>query len=333
MNDLATFVHVDDPAAWYRHDVVDDQSQWQWSWSERMLEDIRTATTRIKNLPLEAINRETFSLPTCMPLLTKVASTLDRGLGFAVIKGFRPETYEQADVIRAYLGVSSHLGNALAQTSKGDRIVDVLDKGKAVDGKHRGYLSKSTLPFHTDGAYLVGLLFLETSSVGGESLLTSAVSVYNELGGRFPASLEWLSRGFYYDRRGDHVPGENPVSNERIPTFSFHNKLLHCCYNRNNIEFAPANSGVLLSDAELAALDAFDSIARDPRLTLNMAMGKGDMQFLNNFVVLHSRTEYVDQPGRPPRHAIRLWMDNPEGRRHGPSLLDIYTASERRFKN
>jgi hypothetical protein len=88
---------------------------------------------------------------------------------------------------------------------------------------------------------------------------------------------------------------------------------------------------VQLSDAEVAALDRLDEIAQDPRIHMNMTMTKGDMQFVNNFVILHSRTEFVDRPDGRARHLVRLWLDSPEGRRHGPSLLDLYTSSERRF--
>jgi hypothetical protein len=330
MNDRSEFLPVSDPAAWLAQDVA-DRSRWQWRWSPAMLAEIRAATDAVRGLPVEAITRDAFPLDTCRPMLAKVAAALDSGIGFAVIAGFPADDYSKEDAARAFLGVSSYLGNAVDQTSKGDRVIDVMDKGKPVDGANRGYQSKSMLPFHTDGAYLVGLLFLETALQGGESLLASSISIYNEFLKRHPQLMPQLARGFFYDRRGDHAPGENPVSPERIPVFSFHNGLLHCCYNRNNINFAPAKTGVQLSDEEVAALDRLDEIAQDPRIHMNMTMTKGDMQFVNNFVILHSRTEFVDRPDGRARHLVRLWLDSPEGRRHGPSLLDLYTSSERRF--
>ena len=48
-------------------------------------------------------------------------------------------------------------------------------------------------------------------------------------------------------------------------------------------------------------------------------------------VILHSRTEYTDHPDGRHRHLVRLWLDAPQGRRRGPTLLDIYTSSDRRF--
>ncbi len=330
MNDLQGLAPVSDPASWRAADVA-DRSKWEWRWNERMIAEIRKATEAAKHLPPEAVDREHFRLEECRPLLAEVAYELDRGLGLAVIAGFPTDEYSRDDAARAFIGVSSYLGDAVDQTSKGDRLIDVMDKGNPVDTKHRGYHSKSRLAFHTDGSYLVGLMFLETAFKGGESLLASSVTVYNELLRRHPETLHELMRGYYYDRRGDHAPGENPVSPEPIPVYSFHNELLHCCYNRNNINFAPAKTGVPLTEREVAALDAIDQIAEDPEIHYRMTMNKGDMQFVNNFVILHSRTEFTDWPDGRARHLLRLWLHSPEGRRHGPSLLDLYTSSERRF--
>ncbi|MCD6073684.1 MAG: taurine catabolism dioxygenase TauD, partial [Rhodospirillales bacterium] len=40
----------------------------------------------------------------------------------------------------------------------------------------------------------------------------------------------------------------------------------------------------------------------------------GDIQFLNNHVIMHSRTEYWDWPNAPERkrHLLRLWLRAPD---------------------
>ena len=41
----------------------------------------------------------------------------------------------------------------------------------------------------------------------------------------------------------------------------------------------------------------------------------GDIQFLNNFVMLHTRREYDDWPeASRKRHLLRLWLSDPAGR-------------------
>lgn len=115
--------------------------------------------------------------------------------------------------------------------------------------------------------------------------------------------------------------------------FVFYNDgLLHCCYHRNGIVWAQDKTGEKLTADEIAALDAVDEMVQDPRFHVKMDMKKGDRQFLNNFVILHSRTEYEDHEDGRHRHLVRLWLDCPDGRRRGPTLLDLYTSSERRFK-
>jgi alpha-ketoglutarate-dependent taurine dioxygenase len=48
----------------------------------------------------------------------------------------------------------------------------------------------------------------------------------------------------------------------------------------------------------------------DPRFSVTMDLRPGDMQFLNNHVVLHSRTAYEDHPEpQRRRDLIRLWLD------------------------
>ena len=51
----------------------------------------------------------------------------------------------------------------------------------------------------------------------------------------------------------------------------------------------------------------------------------GDVQFLNNFVTLHSRRAYEDwsDPARK-RHLLRLWIADPQGRTIPPSQRHGY---------
>ena len=55
-----------------------------------------------------------------------------------------------------------------------------------------------------------------------------------------------------------------------------------------------------------------DRLAADPRLCVEMALERGDMQFVCNHALLHSRTAYED--AREPehkRHLLRLWLRTP----------------------
>ena len=64
-----------------------------------------------------------------------------------------------------------------------------------------------------------------------------------------------------------------------------------------------------LSSAQIELLDLYDSFLHDPRFALDMAFRPGDIQFLDNYSVMHARTGYVDwpEPARR-RELLRMWL-------------------------
>ena len=82
-----------------------------------------------------------------------------------------------------------------------------------------------------------------------------------------------------------------------------------CRFVRTKIEAASVKTGEPLSAEEVAALDAFEEVARDPALRLDMDFQVGDIQLINNYTVLHARTEFEDWPEpERKRHLLRLWL-------------------------
>ncbi|HEY6786164.1 MAG TPA: TauD/TfdA family dioxygenase [Trebonia sp.] len=65
-----------------------------------------------------------------------------------------------------------------------------------------------------------------------------------------------------------------------------------------------------LSPAQREAIAVLDQLNSDPRFSVTMDLRPGDMQFLNNHIILHGRTAYEDhaEPERR-RDLIRLWLD------------------------
>lgn len=320
---------IADGALWTRDDFPEPRS-WVQHLTPEMIAEIDAAVARAMaagGSPYD-LTPETFPLPLTAPMLAETRDALENGRGFAVIAGMPVDRYSYDENLIAYCGLAAHLGAITAQTGRGEKSVDVTDKGIPYSHQSRGYSSNKLLPFHTDGADRVGLLCLDTALDGGLSILVSAPMVYNIIMEERPDLIPLFERGFYHHRRGEQPAGEGPISADRIPVFSFHNGLLHCCYNRNPINWVE-KEGMLLSDAEVDALDYFDSITARPELQLPMEMRKGDLQFVNNFVMLHSRTEYMDGEGRH-RHLVRLWMNDLQSRRIGPTLLDLYSPAHAR---
>jgi hypothetical protein len=68
-----------------------------------------------------------------------------------------------------------------------------------------------------------------------------------------------------------------------------------------------------LTAAQWEAMELLDELNNDPRFMLTMDLPAGDMQFLNNQVIMHSRTEYEDHPEPSLRRdLIRLWLTREE---------------------
>jgi hypothetical protein len=56
-----------------------------------------------------------------------------------------------------------------------------------------------------------------------------------------------------------------------------------------------------------------------------MLLEPGDLQLLNNYVCLHSRTEFEDfQEEDRKRHLLRLWLSTPDAQRLSAQWADYY---------
>ena len=56
-------------------------------------------------------------------------------------------------------------------------------------------------------------------------------------------------------------------------------------------------------------------------LRLDMMLEPGDIQFANNYAVLHSRTAFEDDPDLARRRKmVRLWIKMPNARRLAPEF-------------
>ena len=88
-----------------------------------------------------------------------------------------------------------------------------------------------------------------------------------------------------------------------------------------------------LTAAQSEALEFVETLASDPAIRLDMDFRPGDMQFLCNHSIVHSRTSYEDWPetGRR-RHLLRLWLSSADGPALPPNVTTDFqgcTASGR----
>ena len=287
------------------------------------------------------ITRDAFPLPTLGAELEGLTQELINGRGVVLIRGVPVERYGKQRASSIYWGVGTHLGRPWPQNAKGHLLGDVTDQGKAAsDPTSRGNeIGGIAFPFHSDGSDLVGLFCLDSGAGGGASLVANVVTIHNELARTEPELAAELYAAFPYDSRGENAPNTKPWYT--MPIFSRQGDRLFVRYIRPYIEATRRHPDApRLSDTARAAMDRVDAMCADPAYHVSMTMRPGDMQFVNNYHVLHAREEYEDDraAGRI-RHLKRLWLetdllaDGEKPERFRLGRTDSYWASKGRTKS
>jgi hypothetical protein len=226
-----------------------------------------------------------------------------------LIRQFPLADLDPEEVELAYVGLGLHLGTPVSQDAEGTLLGHVRDRGRPRTGPEvRLYTTTERQDFHTDGADVIGLLCLQRARVGGESRIVSAGAVYNEILQRAPRLLEVLYEPMCWDRNGEESPGDDPYF--RLPVLHDGDDGPRFFYIGWYIRDAQRHAGVPpLTDEQRAAMALIETIANDPEFYVEMDFRPGDVQLLNNAVILHSREAYVDDddPARK-RHLLRLWL-------------------------
>ncbi|MGB5755966.1 MAG: TauD/TfdA family dioxygenase [Acidimicrobiales bacterium] len=307
---------IDGPAAWYGRDLQ-HQEGWIELLSPAEVDEVLVAVHRVEGLGLAMLDMsaDDFPLPTLAPRLRALAAELDRGRGFWLLRGLPINRLTERQAAFAYWGLGLHMGTPVSQNARGHLLGHVTDEGRDLkDPGTRGYQTRLRLPYHTDSSDVVGLLCLQPAKRGGLSSVASTTSAYNEVVLRRPDLAHLWFREWYYDRRNEERPGEDPYF--RTPLASWNDGLLSVRYVRSFLDSAQRHEGVpRRTTEETEFLDLVDEIANEPGFALNMDFRPGDIQFVCNYSTFHSRTAYEDHegPGRQ-RHLLRLWLTLHEGR-------------------
>lgn len=247
-----------------------------------------------------------------MPDLEALAQWLRRrlfdGHGFALVRGLPVDDLDDTAGTVLFWLLGRTIGSPLHQNAAGDVLIRVRDEGKSFDEPGvRAYETTADLQYHTDSSDVVGLLCRRPAVRGGVSTIVSSAAVVGEIERRRPDLAARLFEPWPELNPVDGSVTERPIaaraSSGRIATR----------YGRKYTELAAAQRGVPLTAAQVEALDLFDAITNDPAFVLNMHFRPGDVQFLNNHLVLHARTAYEDgnDPGER-RELWRLWLVAPE---------------------
>ena len=301
-----------EPQINWRASDVSDPNRWTVRLDDNDQRELDEALTHAKSVShdLLDIDRDAFPLPTLSAKLAEIERELIEGRGFVRLSRLAAERYSDDDLTLLYWGIGLHLGDPWPQNMAGHVMGDVTDQGRTPgDPTSRGNeVGLVGLEYHTDGSDLVGLLCLRKAKRGGLSCVANAVAIYNELVRTRPDLVDTLSEPLPWDLRGEQPAGA-PGYFMR-PVFTDYDDRLFVSFVPFFIRASQRHPAApRLSPAAVEALDIVSTMARDRDFNVYMDFEPGDMQFINNYHVLHGRTPYEDDvPNGYKRHLKRLWL-------------------------
>jgi alpha-ketoglutarate-dependent taurine dioxygenase len=306
--------------AWRRADFADPEA-WTHRLAPEALAELDRAMRRVQDerREISTLSMADFPAPVFASSAAALRKEVESGRGFVVIRGLPIERYSDDEAALIYWGIATYLGIPIPQNVKEEHLFSVRDEGYNFQRDYgatgvRISRTASAIDFHTDSsaAYagytpdIVSLLALQTAKTGGTTGIVSAQTVHNILREERPDCLQRLYAPYYFDRRAELRPGESPTF--LAPVFACGDSL-SIRYFRFNVMRGYETARAPFTQTDSDSLDCLESVCRREELAVTFPMERGDMQFVNNRFVLHSRTAFEDhaEPDRR-RNFLRLWM-------------------------
>ena len=310
---------VADPADWTGAEL-NARSDWRFEATEaetaRLVDMARAAAARLGGDPdrLLAASRADFDLGPFGERVEAMLEAVRAGPGIALYRGLPMDALSPLEAATVYWAMGLHMGEARSNNPEGDMIGHVLDAGREYGHpQHRGYQTAAEMDYHCDQTDAVALLCIRTAKSGGTSKIASSVRLHNEVLRLRPDLHAVLTRPFCWTKHGETNPDEWPYFES--PVFNFSDGRLSTAFGPQHIM-----KGHLLAEApdiaprQQEAIDCVSALAEQHHATMDFR--RGDIQILNNYTCVHTRTAFEDWP-EPERKRVlwRLWLAIP-GFRH-----------------
>ncbi len=297
------------PQAWTVREVggVEGLSQ---SIPSEVISGVRRIIERTRHKAPQSVTQQEFDDPVVNAWIKTLHDEILHGRGALLVRGLDAGGFDEEQLERFFWGIGTHMGHAPIQSNLGDRLGHVLDDPN--NTKDRGYRSRRELVPHTDPYEIVGLLSLQRAETGGESQLVNSLAIHNAFLTRRPDLLPALYEGYYYAMNEARDSAE-PVTPYKIPVFSCVDGKVSCYYHHPFMREAARRLGQEMSPQLKEALEMMDRLADSPELKLEFTIQPTEFVLINNFTILHSRSEFTNSETRQ-RHLLRLWLDVPGGR-------------------
>lgn len=298
---------IDHVAAWRGAEL--DPATWTFPLTESEIAELGRLADRLieAGTDMATIDDSVVDLPVLAERITAWQAALRNGLGVVLLRGIPVREWGDEKTAMAYWCLGHAIGRPGPQNPDGELLGHVIDYGEADQPLVRLYRTAADIRFHCDAADVVGLLALRTAKEGGASRIASSTAIYNELVDRRPELAAELFETFQIDRRNEEGPGESPVF--ELPPAAWDGELLRVFWHSDYSRSADRHDAVEISPLRRDLIETFDAIGAEPGMRLDMELEEGDIQFISNHTVVHSRTAYVDHDDLAERrHLLRLWL-------------------------
>ena len=310
---MNAIVPVEGPGAWLGSQI-DYRQEGMHLLSTDEIAEIDAALQHLLSLgevDFPEITPAMFPLPTLGGRLTRLGEDLRFGRGFMLLRGLPRERYSADDIARIYVGLGVHIGALLPQSYLGELLGNVLDVSD-IEQQARGYHAGGAQRMHTDTCDIVSLMCLRAAKSGGISRISSAAAVHNRLLETRPDLAATLYGEYVFRRMElDAQFGDGRLV-KRVVIFSRATGEFSCNMSGSYPNRAVKAGDAVMTSLQVEALEEVARISASPEFYLDMNIGEGDIQFLNNRILLHGRTGYEDFPEvARRRHLLRLWLRVP----------------------
>ena len=276
--------------------------------------EMESALAELRRAPVPTLLLlpEHFALDGCARWMKGVRARLDEGPGFVLLDRLRLDRMSRQEAVDLYWLLGNLLEPPVAQEWKGTVIYDVRHDGGAFTENTRGALTPAGLEMHNDSSMgeappnYVSLMCLATARSGGMSIVSSALTAHNHFLRERPELLRRLYEPFYRDHQ-EYQAADAAATNFR-PVFAWDGRL-RTRFNARHTFRGYEKTGRVLDEAGAEAVTLMENFLADPGNRLDLWLEPGQIQILNNRVIVHGRTPYEDhdEPDRR-RHLVRLWL-------------------------
>lgn len=321
MTDTPTIIRepLTGPAVWRGPEL--DPTDYVYELSEAELTELDRLRGELveRGLGLGAIDPESVSIPAMAPAFADWMEKLENGPGFVLVRGLDLDGWSEREASLVYYALGRQLGAPVKQNDRGHLLGHVRDTGKDIftDPSARGYQVRIALPFHTDTSTdLLSLMCFRTAKEGGESALAPLQTVYNEVLARRPDLIDTYYRPFNFDCRDEEHPDGGPFYTRVLASVGPDGRFSL----RHNSGYARTAARRFeecdeLTEEQDQLLSLVDELTADPSINVRFKLQQGDIVFLNNYAVAHSRAAFEDwEEEDRKRHLLRLWLVLYEGR-------------------